>query len=161
VVDVLPTVAEIVGTDLSTFTAVRDPSAPLVLDGDSLLPLLADPDRTAVRDVVYTERFSPVGPAPYDLDVRAVRDSRYKLVFDAVADEEQFFEYTGEGGRPDEGPDLLACGLTPQQVEAYTNLRDRMSDLVRSMELDAVWDPDAGAPDAGAPTDPLLDLGCP
>jgi arylsulfatase A-like enzyme len=160
VVDVLPTIAEIVGTDLSTFTAIRDSSQPLAVDGDSLVPLLADPDRTALRDVSYTERFSPVGPAPYDLDVRAVRDSKYKLVFDAVAGEEQFFEYPLEGGGTDEGPDVMVCGLTAQQSEAYVNLRDRMVELVESMDLDAEWDAEAGVPDAGAPVEPLLDLGC-
>jgi arylsulfatase A-like enzyme len=159
VVDVLPTIADIVGTDLAAFPAVRDPLAQLAIDGESLLPLLADPNRAASRDVSYTERFSPVGPAPYDLDVRAVRDAQYKYVYDALTDEEQFFEYP-RGDATDEGPDLLPCGLTEQQQAAFENLRERMIELTRPMTLDAVWEAGAAVPDLGAPADALIDLSC-
>jgi hypothetical protein len=131
----------------------------LELDGESLLPLLADPNRAASRDVSYTERFSPVGPAPYDLDIQAVRDARYKYVYDAVGEVEQFFEYPTDGGT-DEGPDLLPCGLTEQQQAAFENLRERMIELTRPMTLDAVWEVGGAVPDLGAPAQALLDLSC-
>jgi arylsulfatase A-like enzyme len=144
-VDVWPTVVDIVGADVSGLTSVLDDAIPLAIDGESLMPLLADPTLKTARDVLYAERFSPLGPGPYHLDLRAVRDDQYKLVYDAVADVEQFFEYTP--GATDEGLDLLPCPMTAEQQAAHTRLRARMDELVASMPFDAVW----GVPDDGDP----------
>ncbi|MEQ1506828.1 MAG: sulfatase-like hydrolase/transferase [Myxococcota bacterium] len=154
VVDVLPTVAALVGTDLGVLPSVLDPDQPLGLDGVSLLPVLADPTRPADRDVLYAELIAPSGPGPYLLDVRAVRDDRYKLVYDAINDREQFFAYAD--GAVDEGPDLLPCGLTDEAFAAYDRLHQAMDDQLAGLAFDSRWqdDPD---PTDGAPAAPLLD----
>ena len=69
VVDLFPTVAELARVD-----------TPRNLDGFSLMPLLADPKAAWRREVLFTERFRPVGPGPYDEEYVAVRDKRYKLM---------------------------------------------------------------------------------
>lgn len=74
VVDVLPTVAELVGVDEDTGSR----------DGVSVAHLLRDPGAPGVREVVYTERFAPVGVSPwragpYDIDDVAVHDGRHRL----------------------------------------------------------------------------------
>ncbi len=136
VVDVFPTVAELAGVGVERLPGVVDRQAPLTIDGQSLLPVLADPT-TPVHDVLYAERFAPGGAGPYDYDRRAVRDERYKLVYDAIDGREQLFEYVP--GAIDEGPDLLACGgtLTAEQEAARLRLRARMEGLVAEMPFDA------------------------
>ena len=69
VVDLLPTVAE-----LARVKPERN------VDGFSLLPLLADPKAPFKREVLFTERFRPVGPGPWNEVQVAVRDKRYKLM---------------------------------------------------------------------------------
>jgi arylsulfatase B len=74
-VDVLPTLAELGG--------VRDPAAwvEAPIDGLSLLPLLVDPDRGSLRELLYTQRFLGVNPDITNAgDLRAVRDERFKLI---------------------------------------------------------------------------------
>jgi arylsulfatase A-like enzyme len=137
VVDVWPTLVDIVGADVSGLTAVLDPNVPLAIDGESLLPLFADPTLPTGREILYAEQFSPLGPGPYHRDLRAVRDDKYKLVYDAIFDEEQFFEFTP--GDTDEGLDLLPCPMTAEQQAAHTRLRARMDELVASMVFDAIW----------------------
>ena len=111
-----------------------DPQVPLEIDGISLLPVLADPS-AQVHDVLYTERFAPGGDAPTVYDRRAVRNDRYKLVYDAIDDREQFFEYIP--GAIDEGPDLIACGMmTPALEAARVLLRARMDAMVVAMPMD-------------------------
>lgn len=69
VVDVFSTVAEIGGVAVG-----RD------VDGVSLLPLLADPDADWPRTIAHSERFKPVGPPPYNIDMRTSGDDRYKVI---------------------------------------------------------------------------------
>ncbi|HHO54058.1 MAG TPA: hypothetical protein ENK18_25110 [Deltaproteobacteria bacterium] len=70
VVDVLPTVAQLAGVDVSD----------LVLDGVSFAPLLSDPSQDGPRHTVFTERFGPPGGGPYDIDQIALRNERYKIM---------------------------------------------------------------------------------
>ena len=116
-VDVFPTVAELAGLDPGAVTDAA--GAPVPLDGHSLVPLLADPRGPWPREVLYAERFQPNGPPPHDvLDNRMVRDARYKLVRQITQD--RFFRYAP--GAVDEGPDLLAGGLSPDEQAAYDRL---------------------------------------
>ncbi|MCA9491312.1 MAG: sulfatase-like hydrolase/transferase [Myxococcales bacterium] len=71
VVDLLPTIAEAAGAK---------PRAEL--DGVSFLDVLADPKRSGRREFVYVERFHPLGGGPFDLELQAIRDERYKLIVD-------------------------------------------------------------------------------
>ncbi|MBX2804039.1 MAG: sulfatase-like hydrolase/transferase [Myxococcales bacterium] len=51
----------------------------LVLDSESLRPYLQDPAAPG-REVLFTERFVPVGPPPYNIDWRMTRDDRFKII---------------------------------------------------------------------------------
>ncbi|MCA9494340.1 MAG: sulfatase-like hydrolase/transferase [Myxococcales bacterium] len=134
VTDIFATVADITGAPMTDLRSPLDPQVPLEIDGISLLPVLADPS-AQVHDVLYTERFAPGGDAPTVYDRRAVRNDRYKLVYDAIDDREQFFEYIP--GAIDEGPDLIACGMmTPALEAARVLLRARMDAMVVAMPMD-------------------------
>ena len=65
----------------ATALEVADASPPegVQLDSQSLVPFLADPENSG-RDIVYTERFVPSGPPPYNIDWRISRDGRFKVV---------------------------------------------------------------------------------
>lgn len=135
VADIFPTVAELTGGPVDALHAALDPGQPMAIDGLSLLPVLANPT-VPVHDLLYTERFTPGGSGPYLYDRRAIRDGRYKLVYDAIVDREQFFEYLP--GAVDEGPDLIVCGggLTPEQDAARLALRAQLDARVASMPMD-------------------------
>ncbi len=137
VVDIMPTVAAMVGVDLSTLPSVLDPEVPLAIDGESLLPIFADPSLPTSRSFMYTETFYPAGPGPYTEDMQAVRDERFKLIRDAVKGREQFFEYPIGG--VDEGLDLLPCPLDAEQQEALDRLRTELDNLLASMPFDEDW----------------------
>lgn len=149
-VDLLPTIAELVGADLSTLTSVTDEAQPYELDGASLLPQLADPAVPTSREFVYSELFSPNGPGPYTAsDRQMVRDANYKLIVDNLGGVRMFFEYVA--GADDEGPNLLTCGLTPTQQAAY----DRLSAYLDAETGELAYDADPTAPplpDTGFPT---------
>ena len=135
VVDVLPTVADIAGVDLHDVPVGHRPHRPAPARRREPGAAVRRPHRPRDREVLYSERFGPSGPGPYTLDLRAVRDDRYKLILDAVNDIEQFFEYPIDG--IDEGPDLLPCGLTAEQEEAHVRLRAAMDTLVAGLLFDA------------------------
>lgn len=59
--------------------AGADPPEGVALDSESLLPYVADPDEPG-RDIVYTERFVPSGPGPYEVDWRMSRTGSFKVV---------------------------------------------------------------------------------
>ena len=110
-----------------------DRSAPLELDGVSLVPVLADPSRP-VHDVNFAEWFVPNGGPPHISHSQAIRDDRFKLVVDRITGVESFYEYVG--GALDEGPDLLPCGLTAEQEAGRAALRARLDELAAGMEYD-------------------------
>jgi hypothetical protein len=80
-----------------------------------LWPVLAAPGEAGPRRFVYTETFRPVGSGPYDIDWRAVRDDRYK-VMDVGGSKPQVFELQG---RFDDGVSLRPAQLTPAEKERY------------------------------------------
>ena len=127
-VDLMPTFAEVAGVDLSQVEGGWMADQPLVYDGRSFLPLLADPDSDDRRDMVYNEILSKNGGGPdFESNSRSVRDDRYKLIRrdrDGYARDEEFFEFTVEN--VDEGPDLLAGGLTVEQQAAYDALAEEL-----------------------------------
>ncbi|MFT4623219.1 MAG: arylsulfatase B [Myxococcota bacterium] len=128
--DLFPTVAELAGVDLSSVTAAD--GSPVVLDGVSLLPWLADPDAPSPRETIYVDRFGPNGAPPYlAKDERMIRDAGHKLM--RTKDGEAFFEYPADGGWQ-EGPNLLPRGLTPAQQAAYDRLAVAMASRVQQLE---------------------------
>ncbi len=90
-------------------------------DGRSLVPIFRE-SGAEVRDHVYVERFDDRdGDGFCELDLRAARDSRYKLTWDL--DEEAFYDLDrappGEDGLP-----LDLNHLTDEQRAAYERLHD-------------------------------------
>ncbi|MCA9492814.1 MAG: sulfatase-like hydrolase/transferase, partial [Myxococcales bacterium] len=139
-VDVFPTVAEVAGVDLTTLPDVDDPSRPLILDGLSLLPVLAHP-RRELHDTLYTEVFHPNGAeVEHDKDRVAVRDRRYKLVRYRTGGDEEFYEIDRVTFR--DGPELLAGGaLTAPQQAALDRLRAEDDARTAAMLADQPWPP--------------------
>ncbi len=126
-VDLLPTAAAIAEVDLAAVPDAR--GAPLVLDGVSLLPNLADPGAPSPREYLYTESFWPNGAGPYEYVDRAVRDAGWKLIREESggAVEEKLFRM--EPGAWDEGADLRTGTLDAEAEAALTRLRDAMTEL--------------------------------
>jgi arylsulfatase A-like enzyme len=89
------------------------------LDGDGVSFAGALSGGPGARTEVFSQRFSPNGPGPYDRAAAMVRDARYKLMVNERG--ERLFDLDG---REVEGPDLLATGvLTEAQQAAYDRLR--------------------------------------
>ena len=123
-VDIFATAAEIAGVDLAS--VVDDAGVVIPIDGQSLLPYLADPS-TPGRTYLYAEQFEPLGFGPYKLDQRAVRDARFKLVIDGLTGSEKLFDLQG---RFDDGPDLITAGpLDPVAAAALVGLEAAMADF--------------------------------
>lgn len=127
-----PTVADIAGiplTDVEAGSAVVLPDGTQrLLDGRTLLPLLADPTASH-HDLLYAEDFRPNGPGPYTTDQRTLRDDRFKLVRKGTVD--SLYEIVP--GAIDEGQDLLALGATDEQQAAYERLAAELD--ARSVDL--------------------------
>jgi arylsulfatase A-like enzyme len=107
-VDLFPTLAELAGVDLAQWFP------DLKIDGVSFAPVLADPSHPGARDVVYTERFLGNGFGPYTEHRRAVRDERFKLIWD-MATGYQLYDL---GLDWQEGEDLLQAEVLPADAEA-------------------------------------------
>lgn len=124
--DLFATVADIAGVDPNSLGRP--------IDGVSFLPSLADPGRPG-RQYVYTEKFAPNGPGPYDRLITALRDDRYKLVVDRKKDgsiDERLFDV---GDEQMEGPNLLRGeGRSREAGAAYTRLKAEMDRM--KAELD-------------------------
>jgi arylsulfatase A-like enzyme len=120
-VDVLPTVAQLAGV----------PTTGLELDGVSFAPVLADPSDPGNRTFVYTERFGPLGPGPYDLDTRAVRDVRFK-VMDRGRAGDLYFDLRG---RDDDGPPVTAPD--PEQRAGFVRVKAELERLRTDLRFDA------------------------
>lgn len=129
VTDLFPTIAEAAGLLLLTDPdghQILSPTGPVRLDGRSLTPLLSDPSASLARDFVYTERFLPNGPPPWDDWAGAVRDQEWKL--EVRGDGSEDFHRLGPG--LDEGADLLdGEPLSGDADAAYDRLRAAMDAL--------------------------------
>jgi arylsulfatase A-like enzyme len=135
-VDVFPTLAEWVGVDLADVRSILHPDQPYVIDGQTLTPFLDDPATPSIREYQYSDLFGPPGPGPYtEVDRQTIRDQDYKLIVDHNLGKVMFFEYPK--GSEDEGPDLIPCGLTSAQGEAYERLTLALAGLTAGMTWDA------------------------
>jgi arylsulfatase A-like enzyme len=119
-VDVFATLAELAGV----------PSSDLVLDGKSLTGVLRDPASEGPREIVYTERFAPLGPGPYEVDLRAVRDGSFKVLQRSSGDRAWF----DLRGRDDDGP-AVRKNATPDR-EVYLRLERELDELDRTLIFD-------------------------
>ncbi len=124
-VDVFSTVAEIACVDQETM--VRDDGSEVIIDGQSLIPFLLDPDAEG-RDFLYTEAFAPVGnPDHWSRDERVYLNTQYKLVEDWITGIDKFYEFVP--GAYEEGDDLFATGLTDDQQAGYDLLKSELADF--------------------------------
>lgn len=102
------------------------PFAPEGLETDSIsfLPFIRNPAQRSRREYALAEIFLPNGPGPYDVDCRAVRDRRFKLmvcegVNDPNYDGTFFFDLKDD---PLERKNLLDSDLEDDALEAYWRL---------------------------------------
>lgn len=95
----------------ATALEIGEASAPegVILDSRSLVPFFTDPAAPG-RDIVYTERFVPSGPPPYEIDWRISRGPRFKVVDRMV--EVGVFDLQG---RDDDGELLDLDALPPAE----------------------------------------------
>ena len=121
--DLFPTVAEIAGVDPGAL--VRSDGTPAILDGYSLLPLLADAPTEWPRQYVFVERMGPSGPPPYNFVHRAVRDHAFKILSSGdPGGELSLFDLRG---RHDDGPILDPDDLDPEAADALQRLTDALA----------------------------------
>ena len=114
-VDLLPTLAEAAGVDLSGLvrTEGEQAGAAVTLDGVSWLPVLSGGEGS--REHLHVEQLHPNGTGDYEVEHYAVRSATHKLVrYDDGT--EQLFRY--DDGEPDEGPDRLADRSEDADLEA-------------------------------------------
>lgn len=117
VVDVLPTVLDLVG--------FPEEHRPAELDGRSFAPVLGDPVAPLSREVVFAEFFEPNGLLPPTQHARMVRGERYKLILKLDGTEE-LWEMKD---RWLEGEDLMRRGsLKPEAERARDLLRSRLEE---------------------------------
>lgn len=117
--DVFATLAEIAGVPLTDVDgrlalappigATGDDAEPVVLDGRSLLPLLAEPHTPAPR-LLFTERFGDNGPPPYTANQRAALDEGFKVIRSGDPGYDQAYALPGPEGL-DEGTELFSLGV--------------------------------------------------
>ena len=111
-------------TDLfaTTCDLVGKPADP-ALDSVSLLPYFIDPTRESLRTYVYAERFRPNGFGPYSEYGQAVRDRRYKLIWDRLRGAGELYDLELD---PFEQNDLLGARLNAAEQVAFTRLREAL-----------------------------------
>ncbi len=127
VVDLFPTVLELLGVDPPTQTATGQP-----IDGRSLADVLANGPATAARQFVVSEIFAPNGLVPHQYEARAIRERRYKLIvsttlFGAVTTE-RLYDLEQD---PFETTNLLALPLVPLEVAlVHARLKNELERFV-------------------------------
>jgi len=117
VVDILPTVAELLGVEHEA------------IDGRSWSQVLADPTAT-VHETVATSRYFPLGEGPPATIDKAIRTASHKLIVHSE-DGESLHAVS-----PDtlvEGPDLLAGPLTDEELAQLEQLRGALDALDASV----------------------------
>jgi arylsulfatase A-like enzyme len=119
-VDLLPTVVELAGGTTDGLT----------LDGLSFAEVLRDPDARGPRRYVYTERFAPVGAGPYEIDMMAIRDERYKLLVTRKG-ALQLFDLQGRHDDGDFVPFAQARGALAENGERLRRELDRITAELR------------------------------
>ncbi|MEQ1504548.1 MAG: sulfatase-like hydrolase/transferase [Myxococcota bacterium] len=118
-VDLLPTVLELAGASADG----------LVLDGQSFASVLANPRSDGPRRTVYTERFSPIGGGPYDVDMVALRDARYKI----LRTKQGGFKFFDLQGRFDDGEGRAAKELTGPDRARFEALKAELDEIARTV----------------------------
>lgn len=121
-VDLFATIAELIGA----------PPQQQLLDGRSLVPVLADPAAPPRRRFAYADKFEPNVVPVKSKQRRAIRDERWKLiVVDAplVAQPLRFFDLLSDPGEEQNLTASDAPPLTAEQQQALDRLMAGLDDL--------------------------------
>jgi arylsulfatase A-like enzyme len=122
--DLYATFCELGGRPAGT---AHDPVGP---DSVSLVPYLAQPELPSLRSWVYAEAFGPNGFGPYVVNMRTVREERYKLIWRMPVSTPAYTQFFDLQADPFEEVDLLREGpLTPEQQTAHDWLWDVLDSL--------------------------------
>jgi arylsulfatase A-like enzyme len=113
-------------TDLfATITELAGVSSPSAQDSVSLVAYFRWPERPSQRRWVFTEIRKPTGPGPYNSVRLAVREERFKLIFDdaTVLMGQSQYSFYNLLDDPFEEDDLLPGALTSEQQQAHDRLK--------------------------------------
>ena len=121
-VDLFATLARIAGVD--PYAALPG----VTLDSVDLLPYLENPLQSPLRTSIYSEMFQPLVVGAHTLDLRVIRNQRFKLLRRvAPAGPEEFYDLAVD---PFEESDLLAQPpLSPEAQAAYDALTQELDAL--------------------------------
>ena len=125
--DLYKTLLQFSGADL-----VNGLSGAPVLDSETLLGPLLDPNSSGPRSTAFSEFFQPNFPVPGEplLGNYGMRDERYKLIRRTIPFAEEFYDLLRD---PFEQTDLLqGASLTPEQVQHYVDLHLALDQLLNS-----------------------------
>lgn len=107
IADVFATVADTAGVGLGD--EASGDLAGVTIDGASLWPLLRDPGASWQRTWLHSEKFSPNGPGPYNLDWRMTREARFKVI--EVSEDAPLAVYDLDAAPVEVGPPIDVTGL--------------------------------------------------
>lgn len=125
--DIYATVAELAAIDV----AEHLPGG-TVLDSVSMVPYLQDPSASPKRETAFSQLFSPLGSAPYNVEGYMIRDERYKLMRVFTPGLPGYpVEMYDLGLDPHEQVNLLQGGLTPAERDVYRKLDTAARELIR------------------------------
>lgn len=125
--DLFKTLLQFAGVDLANGLS----GAP-VLDSETLLGQLLEPNSSGLRSTAFSEFFQPNFPVPGELFLGnyGMRDERYKLIRRTTPFTEEFYDLLRD---PFEQIDLLqGASLTPEQVQRYAELHLALDQLLNS-----------------------------
>jgi arylsulfatase A-like enzyme len=133
-VDVFATIAEIAHIDLASVLGTG-----VHLDSVSIVPYLKNPKTPSIRKYQFAEEFLPNGTiygtltpqAGATLNLKAIRDFRYKLILNVLTQTEEFYDLEQD---PFETSNLLSGQVltagTPE-AQAYASLKAQLASLLQ------------------------------
>ena len=103
-----------------------------VHDSVSLLPYLKNVRTPSLRSWSYAEMWKPNGPGPKNLDIRILRDDRYKIIRSGAEAADHEYELYDLEGDPFELDDLMQSGLSAQEQQRFDALKVALEQLLTS-----------------------------
>ena len=105
-----------------------------VHDSVSLLPYLKDPTQEPIRTWVFAEMWKPNGPGSHNLDLRMLRDERYKIIRRGTDPSQYAYEFYDLVADPFEKVDILQQpgGPNPMEQVRFDALKYALAKLLAS-----------------------------
>lgn len=101
-----------------------------VHDSVSLMPYLQDVSTPSLRTHAYTEMWKPNGPGVKNLDIRVLRDDRYKIIRRGVGVENHTYELYDLEVDPFETNDLMLGTLSRDEQQRLNDLKTALEQLL-------------------------------